>query len=310
MRGLVLVTMLSLCILAVSDPIVSVLGVKVSGKTYTPVILHGHEVTTVQIPGAGTDFLYLLAAFAGPLSRSYYVMDQKSHLFQVDSTTGAIGQITTYPGVYSPNCMAYDRSRGVLVVTARNGLVVLDPEKSEPLFTWSYTTDNVTNCQVNAATQELWIVTGEEPKSFAVVNYATGKYRKIDKLPAPPLSVDFTSIGVLYLSNSAQEKQWGGVSALTLANMTTGETILDYNYSFPEGGAVPSDHSANTVIALDPSDPSHVLFASILWDTENDFVCTASVEYRKGLFFSGGGTFAAFGLRPGEFIALATEATV
>jgi len=308
------VTLISLCILAVSDPIVSVLGVKVvagsSAATYTPVLVHGHEVTPLQIPGSGTDFLNLLAAFGGPLTRSYYVMDQKSHLFQVDTMTGVIGQITTYPGIYSPNCMAYDRSRGVLVVTARNGLVVLNPSQSEPLATFSYTTDNVTNCQVNAAAQELWIVTGEEPKSFLVFNYATGKYRKIDKLAAPPLSVDFTSQGVFYLSNSAHYKQWGGVSALTLANMTTGETIQVYNYSFPEGGAVPSDHSANTVIGLDPSDPSHVLIASILWDTENSFVCTASVEYRKGEFVSEGGTFAAFGFRPGEFIALATEASV
>jgi len=308
--------LLSLCTLALSDPIVSVLGIKVGAGNltaptiYTPVLLHGSTATTLQIPGAGTDFLYMVGSFAGPLSRSYYVMDQRGHLFQIESGSGAIGQITTYSGVYSPNCMAYDRSRGVLVVTARDGVYVLDPLKSEPVYSVVYDTDNVTNCQVNPATQELWIVTGEEPKTFNIVNYATGKYRKIDKLPVAPLSVDFSAEGVFYLSNSAPWKQWGGTSVLTLANETTGATIRSYNYSFPEGGAVPSDHSANAVVALDSSDPSHVLFASILWDTENSFVCTAFVESRRGQFQSQGGSFDAFGFRPGEFIALATEASV
>jgi len=308
--------LLSLCTFALSDPIVSVLGLKAGSgnltapSTYAPVLIHGRTVTTLQIPGSGLDFLYMVAAYAGPLSRSYYVMDRSSHLFQIDTTTGAIGQITTYSGVYSPNCMAYDRSRGVLVVAARDGVFVLDPLKSEPVSSIVYDTDNVTNCQVNAASQELWIVTGEEPKAFTIVNYATGKIRKIDKLPAAPLSVDFSSEGVFYLSNSAPWKQWGGTSVLTLANANTGETIRSYNYTFPEGGMVPSDHSANAVVGLDSSDPSHVLLASILWDTENSFVCTGYVESRKGQFWSEGGTFAAFGFRPEEFISLAVEASV
>jgi hypothetical protein len=306
--------LLSLCTLVFSDSIVSVLGIVVqtgtgTATTYTPVLYRGTFIT-LQIPVSGSGALSLLSAFGGPMSGSYYVMDQQSHLYQVNKATGGIGEITTYPGVYSPNCMGFDRARGVLVVTANTGVVVLNPYNSTPLASWPFSSYNVTCCQVNSAMQELWLVSGDNPNTINIVNYGNGKVRQL-KLPVAPLSLDFTTEGVFYLSNSGHWKQWGGVSVLTLANVSTGETILDYNYSFPEGGSVPTDRTATAVTGLDSSDPSHVLFSSIMWDNENGFVCTAAVEYCQGQFTSRGGTFAAFGgLRPGEFVALATEASV
>jgi hypothetical protein len=294
------------------SPLVSALGVQQVGSDKGSPFLRfpgGRAPIRVNISAPASDGDYLAAAFAYGTG-SYYISDTASHIYQVSEETGQIGTITTFSaaGVYSIQCLCFDESSGFLVALARSGIFVLDPSKSAPIKKLEVYTYGVSYCRVDDATGDVYYLQSASPNTVFVANVRSGKSHKIEKVSPRPLSVNPFVGGVLFLSDNAPSRQWGGVSTLNLLDPKTGKTTLSFNYSFPEGGSPPK-HCANAVVPLDATDPSHVTFVSILDDNENGFICDAFTDFQDGKFRSGGGKFAVFGDRPGQFKVLDIHAS-